>query len=89
MKATFVTTSLMLLQVALSQDTKETHSCIADKQECNYTTHYYDWLACDCLALFMCEIGCVSGKQLDPRQTCGDCLTDEEYNAIFPSWVTP
>jgi len=36
----------------------------------------------------MCEKACVSGGQLDPRQTCGECLTDAEYNAIFPSWVT-
>ena len=89
MKATFATTSvLMLFQVSRSQDTKETHSCTADKQECNYSTHYYNWLACDCMALFMCEKGCASGK-LDPRETCGDCLPGKEYNAIFPSWVTP
>ena len=68
--------------------TKETHACYQDKA-CDSQQYYFNWLACDCFPLFICEKGCADPElQLQPNDICGSCVTKEWVRALYPAWAT-
>mmetsp|Transcript_18636 Transcript_18636/g.25133 ORF Transcript_18636/g.25133 Transcript_18636/m.25133 type:complete len:212 (-) Transcript_18636:1573-2208(-) len=69
--------------------TREDHFCSRYVEACDHETHYFNWLACQCLASYQCEIGCRSGTILEPQYTCGKCRPAEEIRAsLYPKWAT-
>ena len=55
---------------------------------CDWSTQYFNWLACACFAKFQCEIACKPGYQLEPFVTCGNCVSEEKIRSLYPSWAT-
>ena len=62
--------------------------CTTDKEICQeYTYFYYNWLVCDCLPVYISENSCESGFKKKPSEYY-ECISDEDYSALFPSWAT-
>lgn len=74
----------------LEPATRDNHFCAPWGSQCdNYSTHYYDMLACACLAQDHCvNITCEENFSLDPYEECGECLPDEKIAGIYPEWAT-
>ena len=76
--------------VVRSEDEQDWRVCpYAENKTACEGDFFWNELACQCFADYMCEIGCMPGTLLDPRNTCGDCLDKEELRAeLYPEWAT-
>lgn len=63
------------------------HKCYQETQ-CDFSSQYWNNLACQCFNLYECEMLCNGDQVIHPAESC-QCVAKETVDSLYPEWATP